>query len=89
MQRGFEEVKEALRSRKELIESDGVELLFNGLGEVVDIDIKDEKLKGDWEKLRLVLIDLINRAQDRSRDMLREELSRKFGGFVGGSGFGF
>jgi len=88
-QQGFEEVKENLRLRKEIIDKDGVEIVFNGLGEIVDIDIKDETLKGDWNRLKPILMDLINQAQDISRDMAKEEFSRRFGGLLGGLGLGF
>ncbi len=89
LQQSFEEVKKELRFRKEILEESGVEIIFNGLGEIVDIEIKDESLKGDWEKLRPILIDLINRAQDISRDMAKEEFGKRFGGLLGGLGLGF
>jgi len=88
-QQGFEEVKESLRARKEIIDREGVELIFNGLGEVVDIEIKNEELLQDWNKLKPVLIALINQAQDISRDIAKEEFNRKFGGLLGGLGLGF
>ncbi|EDP75556.1 YbaB/EbfC family nucleoid-associated protein [Hydrogenivirga sp. 128-5-R1-1] len=88
-QQGFEEVKESLRLRKEILEKSGVELVFNGLGEVVDIEVKDEELRKDWNKLKPVLIDLINQAQDISRDIAKEEFNRRFGGLLGGLGLGF
>ena len=89
LQQSFEEVKKELRFRKEILEESGVEIIFNGLGEIVDIEIKDESLKGDWEKLRPILIDLINRAQGISRDMAKEEFGKRFGGLLGGLGLGF
>ncbi len=89
LQQSFEEVKRDLRLRKEVVEGEGVEIIFNGLGEIVDIEIKDESLKGDWDRLRPILIDLINRAQDISRDMAKEEFGRRFGGLLGGLGLGF
>ncbi len=88
LQSGFEEVKDNLRYRKEIIDKEGVEVVFNGLGEIVDIEIKDEGLKKDWDKLRPVLIEVINQAQDIARDMAKEEFSRKFGGLLGGLGIG-
>ncbi len=88
LQQGFEEVKETLRSRKEVIERDGVLIVFNGLGEILDIDLKDESLKEDWGRLKTSLMDLINEAQSRAKDIAKEELSRKFGGILGGLGFG-
>ena len=63
--------------------------MFNGLGEVVDIEVKDEELRKDWNKLKPVLIDLINQAQDISRDIAKEEFNRRFGGLLGGLGLGF
>jgi len=89
LQQGFEETKEALRSRKEIIDRDGVEIVFNGLGEVVNIEIRDEELRNDWSRLKPVLIDLINQAQDISRDIAKEEFNRRFGGLLGGLGLGF
>jgi DNA-binding protein YbaB len=88
LQQGFEEIKEVLRSRKEILEKEGVEIVFNGLGEVVDIEIKDESLRNDWSRLKPVLIDLINQAQDLSRDMAKEEFNRRFGGLLGGMNIG-
>lgn len=88
LQQGFEEIKEVLRSRKEILEKEGVEIVFNGLGEVVDIEIKDESLRNDWNRLKPVLIDLINQAQDLSRDMAKEEFNRRFGGLLGGMNIG-
>ena len=89
LQQGFEEVKQSLRLRKEILEKDGVEIIFNGLGEIVDIDVKEESLKGDWDRLKPILIDLINQAQDISRDIAKEEFNRRFGGLLGGLGLGF
>jgi len=89
LQQGFEETKEVLRSRKEIIEREGVEVIFNGLGEIVNIEVRDEELRNSWERLKPVLIDLINQAQDISRDMAKEEFNRRFGGLLGGLGLGF
>ena len=89
IQQGFEEVKRSLRLRKEILEKDGVEIVFNGLGEIVDIEIKEESLREDWERLKLILIDLINQAQDISRDIAKEEFNRRFGGLLGGLELGF
>jgi DNA-binding protein YbaB len=89
LQQGFEEVKESLRLKKEIIERGGVEIVFNGMGEILDIEVKDEDLRRDWERLRPVLIDLINQAQSISRDMAKEEFNKKFGGLFGGLGLGF
>ncbi len=88
IQQGFEEVKKDLRLRKDMIEIEGVEVIFNGMGEILDIEIKDESLKEDWSKLKPVLIDAINRAESASRDIAKEELNKKFGGLLGGLGFG-
>ncbi len=87
-QKGFEEVKEELRYRKEIIDKDGVEIVFNGLGEIVNVEVKDENLRKDWSKLKPILIELINQAQDISRDIAKEEFNRKFGGILGGLGLG-
>ena len=88
IQQGFEEVKKDLRLRKDMIEIEGVEVIFNGMGEILDIEIKDESLKEDWSKLKPVLIDAINRAESASRDIAKQELNKKFGGLLGGLGFG-
>ncbi len=88
-QASVEDIKRELRLRKEILERDGVEIIFNGLGEIIDIDIKNPELKEDWSKLKPVLIDLINEAQDLSRNMAKEEFNKKFGGLLGGLGIGF
>ncbi|MDQ7038689.1 MAG: YbaB/EbfC family nucleoid-associated protein [Aquificota bacterium] len=88
LQKGFEEVKESLRLRKEIVERDGVEIVFNGLGEILSIEVKDVSLKQDWERVKPVLLDLINEAQRKSRDMAKEEFRKRFGGLLGGLGFG-
>ena len=88
IQQGFEEVKKDLRLRKDMIEMEGVEIIFNGMGEILDIEIKDESLKEDWSKLKPVLINAINRAESASRDIAKEEFNKKFGGLLGGLGFG-
>lgn len=88
MQRVFEEVKETLRTRKEILERDGVEVVFNGLGEVVSIEVKEEFLRADWDRLRPLVIDLVNQAQARARDMAKEEISRRFGIMFGGLDLG-
>jgi len=88
-QQSFEEVKEALRSRKEILEREGVEVIFNGLGEIVNVEVKEEALRNDWDRLKPILIDLINQAQDISRDIAKEEFSRRFGSLLGGLGLGF
>lgn len=89
IQRSFEETKESLRSAKDMIEEDGIKIIFNGLGEIVDIEIQSRELSNNWEELKPKLIYLINRAQDRARDMAKEEFNRRFGGIFGGMGFGF
>jgi DNA-binding protein YbaB len=86
-QESMEQVKGELRQRKEVLEKEGIEIIYNGLGEVVDISVSPD-IAGDWNRLKPLLIDLINEAQDRSREILKEELSRKFGGLLGGMGFG-
>ena len=88
IQQGFEEVKKDLRLRKDMIEMEGVEIIFNGMGEILDIEIKDDSLKDDWSKLKPVLINAINRAESASRDIAKEEFNKKFGGLLGGLGFG-
>lgn len=89
LQQGFEEVKESLRLKKEILEREGVEIVFNGLGEIVNIEIKDEELKKDWAKLKPILLELINQAQSISRDIAKEEFNKRFGGLLGGLGLGF
>ncbi len=88
-QKGFEEVKESLRMRKEIIEREGVEVVFNGLGEIVDLDVKEERLRENWAELKPILIDLLNQAQGISRDIAKEEFNKRFGGLLGGLGLGF
>ncbi len=88
LQSAVEDIKRELRLRKEIIEREGVEVVFNGLGEVIDIEVKDPELLKDWDRLKPVLMDLINEAQDISRDIAKEEFNRKFGGLLGGLGLG-
>ncbi len=88
IQESMEAIKEELRQRKEILEKDGVEVVHNGLGEVVDISVSDDSLRDDWSKLKPLLIDLINEVQSRSRDIMKEEFSRRFGGLLGGMGLG-
>ncbi len=88
IQESMETIKEELRLRKEIIERDGVEVIYNGLGEITDINVQDESLLENWQKLKPVLIDLINEVQRSSREMMKEEFSKKFGGLLGGMGFG-
>ena len=87
-QSAVEDIKRELRLRKEIIEREGVEVVFNGLGEVIDIEVKDPELLKDWDRLKPILMDLINEAQDISRDIAKEEFNRKFGGLLGGLGLG-
>lgn len=88
IQESMETIKEELRLRKEIIERDGVEVVYNGLGEITDINVRDESLLQDWQKLKPVLIDLINDVQRDSREMMKEEFSKKFGNLLGGMGLG-
>jgi DNA-binding protein YbaB len=88
LQKGFEEVKGVLSSRREVLEREGVEVTFNGLGEVLDIRVKNGDLKEDWERLRPVLLDLLREVHLRSKDMAKEEFGKRFGGLLGGLGLG-
>ncbi len=88
-QESFEEIKRNLRERKDIVEKEGIELVFNGMGEILDIEVKDEELLRDWKKMKLTLIEAINEALDRARDIQKEELQKKFGGLLGGLGLGF
>jgi len=88
IQESMEAIKEDLRQRKEIIEREGVEIVYNGLGEITDINITEESLLGDWKRLKPLLIDLINEVQKDSREMMKEEFSKKFGGLLGGMGLG-
>ncbi len=88
LQESMESVKNELRLRKEVIDRDGVEVIFNGLGEIVDIELSETAKDMEWNRLKPILIDLINEAQGRSRDILKEELGKRFGGLLGGMGLG-
>ncbi|WP_461831300.1 YbaB/EbfC family nucleoid-associated protein [Aquifex sp.] len=81
----MEEVKKELKEEKDILEKDGVEIVFNGLGEILNIEFKEEK---DCERLKLTLIELINQAQEIARDKIKEAFQRKFGGLLGGLGLG-
>ncbi|HIP42791.1 MAG TPA: hypothetical protein EYG91_02555 [Aquifex aeolicus] len=83
----MEEIKRELREEKDILEKDGVEIVFNGLGEILNIEFKTEEK--NCENLKQVLIELINQAQDIARDKTKEAFNRKFGGLLGGLGFGF
>ncbi|WP_164930724.1 YbaB/EbfC family nucleoid-associated protein [Aquifex aeolicus] len=85
-QETMEEVKRELRDEKDILEKDGVEIVFNGLGEILNIEFKGEEK--DCEKLKPVLIELINQAQDIARDKVKEAFSKRFGGLLGGLGLG-
>ncbi|RUM28706.1 MAG: hypothetical protein DSY32_04040 [Aquifex sp.] len=86
-QETVEELKKELRAEKDILEKDGVEVVFNGLGEILNIEFKGEEK--DCEKLKPVLIELINQAQDMARDKMKEAFSKRFGGLFGGLGLGF
>ncbi len=81
----MEEIKEELRKEKEILEKNGVEIVFNGLGEIVSIEFKGEK---DCQEVKETLIELINQAQDIARDKMKESVNRHFGGLLGGLGLG-
>ncbi|WP_461829620.1 YbaB/EbfC family nucleoid-associated protein [Aquifex sp.] len=81
----MEEIKEELRREKEILEKDGVEIVFNGLGEIVSIEFKENK---SCEEVKRTLIELINQAQDISRDKMKEAVNKHFGGILGGLGLG-
>lgn len=84
-QEALEEIKKELREEKEILEKDGIEIVFNGLGEILNIEFKEEK---DCEKVKKTLMELINQAQDIARDRAKEAFNKKFGGLLGGLGFG-
>ncbi len=81
----MEEIKEELRREKEILEKNGVEIVFNGLGEIVSIEFKEDK---NCNEVKQTLIELINQAQDISRDKMKEVMNRRFGGLLGGLGLG-
>lgn len=81
----MEEVKEELRRERGVLEKEGVEIVFNGLGEILSIEFKEEK---SCEEAKEILIELINQAQDISRDKMKEVMNRRFGGLLEGFGLG-
>ena len=80
-----EEVKEELRRERGLLEKEGVKVVFNGLGEILSIEFKEEK---GCEEVKGILIELINQAQEVSRDKVKEVMNRHFGGLLEGFGLG-
>ena len=84
-QETLEEIKKELREEKEILEKDGIEITFNGMGEILNIEFREDK---DCEEAKKTLIELINQAQDIARDKAKEAFNRKFGGLLGGLGFG-
>ncbi|NPB08282.1 MAG: hypothetical protein GXN96_05070 [Aquificae bacterium] len=85
MKEVMEEVKRELREEREILSKEGLEITFNGLGEIVDIKFPEGK---SCEDLKEVFIELVNQAQDISRDRVKEAINRKFGGLLGGLGLG-
>ncbi len=82
--KGFDEtlrsVKEELRQRRDMIEKDGLTVVFNGLGEVLEIKGLEDKTLSE---VRQTLIDILNQAQDITRDNVIKEISKRFGGILG------
>jgi len=85
MKEVMEEVKKELRSEREVLSKDGVKVTFNGLGEVIDIEFPPDSRCGE---LKDTLVELLNQAQEISRDKMKEAFNRKMGGILGGFGFG-
>ena len=81
----LEEIKEELRKEKEILEKDGIEIVFNGLGEIVNIEFKGVK---NCDEAKQTLIELINQGQDIARDKMKDAMNRHFGGLLGGLGLG-
>ena len=80
-----EEVKEELRRERGVLEKEGVKVVFNGLGEILSIEFKEEK---SCEEVKRILIELVNQAQEVSRDKVKELMNRRFGGLLEGLGLG-
>ncbi len=76
----IEEVGRDLRDQTFEIERRGLKVKFNGLGEIIDIDLFDEDLIRDWQRFKETLKDVVNEAQDISRDKMKEAILRKIGG---------
>ncbi len=74
------QIKEDLRQKKEMIEKNGITITFNGFGEIEDIEYLQDK---NISEVKDTLIELLNLAQDLSRDMMLEAVKRKFGGIFG------
>ncbi|MEZ0362023.1 MAG: YbaB/EbfC family nucleoid-associated protein [Hydrogenobacter sp.] len=82
--KGFEglvnSLKDELRQKREIIEKDKITIVFNGLGEVIDIRCGEG---AKFDEVKDTLMELINQAQDISRDMMMEALKKRFGGILG------
>ncbi|NPA33166.1 MAG: hypothetical protein GXO04_06025 [Aquificae bacterium] len=81
----MEEVKRELRQQREEIQRDGVRVVFNGLGEILSLELPEDQ---DCGRLRDTLVELINEAQARARDKTKSAFERRFGGLLGGLGLG-
>ena len=83
-QEAIEEIKKELREERKILEKEGIKIVFNGMGEILSIEFKE---KQNCEKVGKTLTELINQAQDKARDKVKEALNKRFGGFPGGFGF--
>ncbi|NPB06004.1 MAG: hypothetical protein GXO03_00195 [Aquificae bacterium] len=69
-------LKEELRSSVERLEGERVTVVVNGLGELVELELKPESCK----ELESELKELINEAQRRARERVKEAAKEKLGG---------
>ncbi|WP_340690181.1 hypothetical protein [Hydrogenobacter thermophilus] len=76
----LESFKDELRQRREMIQKDDLTIVFNGLGEVLEIKCSQDVKFGD---IRNTLMELLNQAQDISRDMMMQAIKKRFGGILG------
>ncbi|MCS7285106.1 MAG: hypothetical protein NZ527_05240 [Hydrogenobacter thermophilus] len=76
----LESLKDELRQKREMIQKDDLTIVFNGLGEVLEIKCSQDVKFGD---IRNTLMELLNQAQDISRDMMMQAIKKRFGGILG------
>ncbi len=80
----FEEAKRELKAREEVLERDGVRVVFNGTGDILDIQVEDQEVP--FSKVKETLIELLNESIETAREIAEEELNKKFGGLLKGLG---
>jgi len=70
-----EEIKKELREKRETLSKGGITITFNGLGEVLEINTEKDS---PFSEVKESLIELINQAQEISRDLIKEAIKKRF-----------